>query len=338
MLQQFLASLSRLYQKPNTPLILTSSAALAVLALIISGAGHSGNEHGRIDPDASRPPLIGAVSRETGHMEGQRPVHVADALPEQERMHAQEPTHEHEALVASAEQAALITIILDDIGNSEELGMRAIALPGAITYAVLPHTPFGDTLARAAHLAGKEVMLHAPMSNLAQHPLGEGGLTPHLSEEEFTASLRRSIDAVPHIRGVNNHMGSELTGAHLQMQWVMRELKARELYFVDSLTTPKSVAASTATEFAVPNLRRQVFLDNKATFENIDFEFRRLLEIAKKNGSAVGIGHPYPETLAYLEQVLGTLEEMGIRLVAVSEMLQLQADARTAAVQLTDAW
>lgn len=337
MLQQLFASLSRLYQKPHTPLIASGSAALAVLVLVISSGGHSSDDHSSAMPGENAHPLIGAISRESVHLEPVplEPLHSADDAGTSQTADVEVLT---EVPTAIAEPFALITIILDDIGNNEDLGMRAIALPGAITYAVLPHTPFGDKLARAAHKAGKEVMLHAPMSNMAQHPLGEGGLTPQLSEEEFSASLRRSIDAVPHIRGVNNHMGSELTSAPLQMQWVMRELKARDLYFVDSLTTAKSVAAVTATEFDVPNLRRQVFLDNQATFENIDFEFRRLLQIARQNGSALGIGHPYPETLAYLEQALGTLEHQGIRLVPVSELLELKADQAAAAIPATVAW
>jgi polysaccharide deacetylase 2 family uncharacterized protein YibQ len=229
-----------------------------------------------------------------------------------------------QAVVESQAEKVYIAIILDDIGNNAALGMQAIDLPGAITYAVLPHTPHGEKLAMLAHQSGKEIMLHAPMSNLAQHPLGEGGLTPLLTEAEFTASLLRSIAAVPFAKGVNNHMGSELTSARMQMQWLMRELKLQDLYFVDSLTTASSVAAETAGEFAVPNLRRHVFLDNQATFENIDFEFKRLLEIARTKGSAVGIGHPYPETLAYLEQALATLEAEGIELIPVSRMLELK--------------
>jgi uncharacterized protein len=236
---------------------------------------------------------------------------------------AGQPVSVQEVVTDALAEKIYIAIILDDIGNNAALGAQAIALSGAITYAVLPHTPHGEKLALLAHRAGKEVMLHAPMSNLAQHPLGEGGLTPLLSEEEFTASLLRSIAAVPFAKGVNNHMGSELTSARLQMQWLMRELKSKNLYFVDSLTTATSVAAETAGEYAVPNLRRHVFLDNQATFENIDFEFKRLLNIARDKGSAVGIGHPYPETLAYLEQALDTLEAEGIELIPVSRMLEL---------------
>lgn len=220
---------------------------------------------------------------------------------------------------------AYVAIILDDIGNNSALGMQAVSLPGAVTYAVLPHTPFGEKLARKANELGKEVMLHAPMSNLAQRPLGEGGLTPLLSEQEFSQSLLRSIASIPFVEGVNNHMGSELTEARLQMQWLMRELRKQDLYFVDSLTTARSVAAQTASEYGVPNLRRHVFLDNQTTFENIDFEFRRMIAIARSEGMAVAIGHPYKETLDYLQSALPSLEAQGVRLITVSDMLALNA-------------
>ncbi|MDP2139944.1 MAG: divergent polysaccharide deacetylase family protein [Gammaproteobacteria bacterium] len=225
-----------------------------------------------------------------------------------------------------------ITIIIDDIGNSEPLGARAVALPGAVTYAVLPHTPFGTELAEQAHALHKEVMLHAPMSNLAQMPLGPGGLTDQLSRDEFMTTLEAAIASVPHLQGVNNHMGSELTGQETQMQWVMEAVKKHELYFVDSLTTAGSVAGRIAREQEVPTVTRNVFLDNIATAENIDREFQRLLKVAREKGSAVGIGHPYKETLDYLEMALPTLAEQNIELISASAMIALQKPPATDAL------
>jgi polysaccharide deacetylase 2 family uncharacterized protein YibQ len=217
-----------------------------------------------------------------------------------------------------------IALIIDDIGYSGPLGERAIALPGAVTYAVLPHTPFGTELAELAHSHSKEVMLHAPMSNLAHQPLGPGALTDQLNQEDFIATLKGNIDAVPHLQGINNHMGSELTGMQTQMQWVMEVLKERGLYFVDSYTTAESVAGDTAREQEIPTTTRNVFLDNEMTAEDIDREFQRLLQTARENGSAVGIGHPYEETLDYLEKALPALAQENIQLISVSEMIRLQ--------------
>lgn len=220
-----------------------------------------------------------------------------------------------------------IVLILDDIGNSADLGRRAVALPGAITYAVLPHTPHAASLAEEAHSLGKEIMLHAPMSNQAHFPLGPGALTDELSRDEFMQTLSDSIAAIPHLQGVNNHMGSTLTERETQMTWVMEALREHDLYFVDSLTTPHSVAGRVAREQQVPTISRNVFLDNETTFENIDREFKRLLALAQKNGSAVGIGHPYIQTLEYLEQALPTLAGSNIELVPVSLMIARQQAA-----------
>lgn len=217
-----------------------------------------------------------------------------------------------------------IALIIDDIGYSVPLGERAIALPGAVTYAVLPHTPFGTALAELAHSHSKEVMLHAPMSNLAHQPLGPGALTEQLSQEDFIATLKGNIDAVPHLQGINNHMGSELTGMQTQMQWVMAVLKERGLYFVDSFTTAQSVAGDAAREQKIPTTTRNVFLDNETTAEDIGRQFQRLLQTARENGSAVGIGHPYEETLDYLEKALPALAQENIELISVSAMIRLQ--------------
>lgn len=220
-----------------------------------------------------------------------------------------------------------IALIIDDIGYVDDLGARAVALPDDVTFAVLPHTPHGVALAEAAHNNGKEVMLHAPMSNLAAMPLGPGGLTPQLTREEFVQTLTAALDAVPHLQGLNNHMGSELTAQEEPMRWVMETLQRRNLYFVDSYTTASSVAGHIAREQNIPTLTRNVFLDNVQTAEDIDREFQRLLTLAREKGFATGIGHPYAATLDYLEKALPTLAALNIELIPVSQMIALQQQA-----------
>lgn len=254
---------------------------------------------------------------------------VQGPLPFYEDSVAQLPSPVLETPMVTPERPS-IALIIDDIGYNAALGEQAIALPGAVTYAVLPHTPHGEELAEFANQQGKEVMLHAPMSNLANMPLGPGALTAELSKEVFLATLNDDIDAIPHLRGVNNHMGSALTEMALPMQWVMEVLKARDLYFVDSYTTAKSVAGKIAKEQEIPTATRNVFLDNVQSHDDIDREFKKLLKLAREKGTAVGIGHPYKETLIYLEQALPLLEEEGIELITASQMIQLQHDATSA--------
>ena len=217
-----------------------------------------------------------------------------------------------------------ITIIIDDVGNNYALGARAVNLPGPVTFAVLPHSPYGQKLAELAFNRGKEVMLHMPMDNDQGRPLGPGGLTAQQSQTAFSNYLEQAIAWVPHIQGVNNHMGSSLTQSSQHMQWVMNSLRRYPLYFVDSRTSADSVAESVAVRNAIPTLRRDVFLDHDPDPQAINIQFKRLLNLAYQNGNAVAIGHPYPSTLGYLETVLPKLDAFGIKVVTPSGMLELR--------------
>ena len=224
--------------------------------------------------------------------------------------------------LAAVTPRATLVLIIDDLGHKRRTGMSMVKLPGKVNLAILPHTPHAEELAQSGFTAGKEIMLHAPMSNEGGSMLGPGGLTPLLSREEFDHTLTASIDAVPHVRGINNHMGSELTTMPLQMGWVMQTLVRRNLYFVDSRTNPKTVAAKTAADYSVPHLSRSVFLDNEITEEAIASQFKRLIERAEQDGLAVGIGHPYTQTARVLARELPSLKCRGIKLALVSEVVE----------------
>lgn len=223
----------------------------------------------------------------------------------------------------SAGQATVI-LIIDDIGNNSSLGQRAVALPGPINYAVLPHSPNGSMLAKAAHQQGKEVLLHIPMSNLHGQAVGPGALTPVMNRQQFLLTFQQDLDSVPHARGVNNHMGSLLTQLQQPMGWLMAELKRRQLYFVDSRTSPRTVAQSQADKHKIPALRRDIFLDNQRNEAAISQQFERLISLAQSQGIAVAIGHPYPETLDFLQHALPGLALRGVKMALISEVLKDQ--------------
>ncbi|QFU77565.1 divergent polysaccharide deacetylase family protein [Halioglobus maricola] len=224
--------------------------------------------------------------------------------------------------LAARDPRATVVLIIDDLGHQLRNGMAMVELPGKLNLAVLPHTPHGRHLAEAGYAAGKEIMLHAPMSNHGGIALGQGGLTASLSREEFDHALSAAIEDIPHLRGINNHMGSELTEMPLQMGWVMQQLLMRELYFVDSRTTVNTVAAKTAAQFSVPHLSRTVFLDNERNAEAIGRHFDKLLALAEERGLAVGIGHPYLETSDFLREAIPAMACRGVALALVSEVLQ----------------
>lgn len=216
-----------------------------------------------------------------------------------------------------------LAIIIDDIGNSIDLGKRTVALPGKLTLAILPKTPGANLLAEEGYAAGKQIMLHAPMSNYHERALGPGGLTETMDKGTFITTLNADIDAIPHISGVNNHMGSLLTAQQQQMQWVMETLQQRHLFFIDSLTNSQSVAYRTAREYGLQTDKRDVFLDHFRDEAAIEKAYRSAIRIAKLYGSSIAIGHPYPETLAVLERLLPELTAENIELVHVSEILHL---------------
>jgi uncharacterized protein len=214
-----------------------------------------------------------------------------------------------------------IAIIIDDMGYNYAQGLEAIALPGAITYAIIPHSPKAQFFAEEAQKQHKEIMLHAPMSNVHNIPLGENGLYETMDEVRFKRALELSLDSLPSVSGVNNHMGSLLTQKALPMEWVMQALQKRQLYFIDSRTTSNSIAWQTAQAFNIPSLKRDVFLDHTPTSEMIGEQFDKLITIAKEKGYAVAIAHPYPETIAYLKQQLPNLAQHNIDLVSASQLV-----------------
>ncbi len=231
------------------------------------------------------------------------------------------------AVFAEVPQPRLI-VVIDDIGDNLNQGMAAISLPGPVAYAMLPHTPHSVTLAEMAHRQGKEVMLHVPMANLSNRRLGPGALTPDLNRNQLQKTLLEGIRSVPHVVGVNNHMGSLLTQRGKQMSWVMDILAEQGLFFLDSITTPKTTAWKAAYQRGVPWMMRDVFLDHEQTTEFVDKQFRYGLKLARQQGFAVLIGHPYPVTVRYLQEALPTLGEQGIQLVAPSDFLLQQSENR----------
>lgn len=216
-----------------------------------------------------------------------------------------------------------IAIIIDDLGNQRAAADRVLALPGPVACAVLPHTPLAGYIGRRAPAAGKEVMLHLPLQPIGEAlPAGLGGIDLDNTRRQLATILAADLASVPNVSGVNTHMGSLLTRHPGHMQWLMAELKRHGgLFFVDSYTTPASVALQMAEEAGLPATRRHVFLDNDPAPQAIEQEFTRLTALARLNGRAVAIGHPYEATLAFLEWAVPRLDGMGIELVGVAALI-----------------
>lgn len=218
-----------------------------------------------------------------------------------------------------------LALVLDDLGhNLDGLTRRALSLPAPITYAILPGRSRSRRVLTEVRRAGRPALLHMPMEPDPGAPVGPG--EPAVVVGMDPASVRRAVsealDGLPGVVGVNNHMGSRATRSRPEMDAVMEEIAARGLVFLDSRTTPLSVAHLAATAHRVPNLRNDLFLDvDTEDPAEIRRRLDHLLEIARRRGWAVGIGHIHPETIRVLEEFLPTVDPADVELVPVADLI-----------------
>ncbi len=217
------------------------------------------------------------------------------------------------------QKKAQIAIIIDDIGN-KRADSAAFSLPKEVTFSILPHTPFSTRFSAYSYHQGREVMLHMPMESLHGEALGDGGLLASMYPEEVEKQLLLALKSVPHATGVNNHMGSKLTQITLQMNAVMQVLNNNNLYFIDSRTTKFTKAHIIAQQHGVASAQRNVFLDHYANEAFLEKQFEQLILKARRNGSVIGIAHPYKVSISFLKRKLANLPD-DIELITVSEYL-----------------
>ncbi|MBF8733339.1 MULTISPECIES: divergent polysaccharide deacetylase family protein [Pseudomonas] len=217
----------------------------------------------------------------------------------------------------AAPAKAYMSIIIDDLGQSSERDSRTLALPGPITMAIMPDTPHATDFARQAHKAGRTVILHMPMDPAT----GPYAWHPGTPIEELARRLDAALAKVPFAAGINNHMGSRMTSQAEPMAWLMGELQRRHLFFVDSRTSAATVAAAKAQALGLAHVSRDVFLDDTRTTEAISAQLQQGVALARRQGSAVLIGHPYPQTLDVLERELPRLKQQGIELIGLHQMI-----------------
>lgn len=226
---------------------------------------------------------------------------------------------------AMPEAPATIALIIDDLGNQWQQGRQAIALPGPVACSFLPGAHFTPKLARLAHAGNKEVMLHLPMQAVDSKVPETGELRLDMTRQQLLDTLQQHLGAIPNVSGINNHQGSLLTRHPGHMAWLMQAINRHgRLFFVDSRTTAMTVALQMAHEYGVPGIERNVFLDAVGERANVADRFRQLIATARAEGTALGIGHPYPETLAVLARELPRLADYNVELVPVRELIEIE--------------
>ena len=107
------------------------------------------------------------------------------------------------------------------------------------------------------------------------------------------------------------------------MQAVCRVLKDYGVFFLDSLTSPKSVAYNTAIAAGLRAAKNDEFLDDGTNRrEEVDARLRELVATAQKKGFAIGIGHPHPWTLDALRGFDEYLETTDVELVSLCDLIE----------------
>jgi len=225
---------------------------------------------------------------------------------------------------SGADEGNRVAIVIDDMGYDLQILDEILNTDAPITISILPHLAHSVEVSRKANMAGREVILHLPMEPdgyPARHP-GSGALLLRMDRDEIIDQLEENIMDVPHISGVNNHMGSKFMEDEEKVEIVLNQLKQKGLFFLDSLTTRNSKGIQIAKKIGLRHVGRDIFLDNDCDFdEALDI----LIRIAKRKNSwktIVIIGHPHKSTIQAIRQALPIFRDKGIHLVPLSDLVQ----------------
>ncbi len=223
--------------------------------------------------------------------------------------------------ILPAPQRPMVAIIIDDMGYDFATDEALINIEAPLSFAFLPFAPNTKRLAATAKKRGHDILVHLPLEAMdrSMNP-GPGTLRLDMDFDTVLRILRRDLDAVPGATGVNNHMGSKFTTDRKAMEWVLAEVKRRNMFFIDSRTTKDTIALETARAMGIPSAARTVFLDHTLNVSSINRELSRLVQLAQKRGKAIAIGHPSRITLKVLYCRLPDIRKK-VKLVPVHEIL-----------------
>ena len=214
-----------------------------------------------------------------------------------------------------------IALVIDDFGGHSQHYKRFCDLQQRLTLAILPNAGPVTAIADHARENGHDLLIHLPMEPddyPTQNP-GKGAIMTHYSEDQVRAALQQALRRIPDAVGFNNHMGSKITRDEGIMHTLLTEAKKKRLLFLDSRTTPHSVAYELAQSLGVPSLRRDVFIDEVDDRMAIEAALWNLAAQASRTGRAIGIGHDRTNTLLALERVLPRLEQRGFRFASLEQ-------------------
>lgn len=223
--------------------------------------------------------------------------------------------------------SAHIAIVIDDLGLDQEAVRQLALFEAPLTMAFLPYAEDLPAQTKAAAEYGHELIVHLPMQpkNANADP-GPNALLETIGAEEFERRVIWNLNRFEGFVGINNHMGSALTENPGLMVRVMVHLRKNGYLYLDSLTSPNSVAIRAAIATGVPHIARDIFLDNERDIGKIVAQLEKTRRIAQSRGYAIAIGHPYPETLKALQFWYGSLDKTKYTLVPLSQLVANQIE------------
>ncbi|MDD4557093.1 MAG: divergent polysaccharide deacetylase family protein [Alphaproteobacteria bacterium] len=217
----------------------------------------------------------------------------------------------------------VIAIVIDDMGISKKRTKDINLLHFPITSSFLTYGTDLDGQVASSMAAGHEVIAHIPMEAKSNVDAAPDVLKTSMSNEEINKAFKTMLDKFKNIKGINNHMGSKFTENESKLDEVMKILKERNLFFLDSRTSSKSVAGKVAKAYGVRYVNRNIFLDNINEYEYIKGQLEATERVARKRGYAIAIGHPKSQTYQVLNDWLPTAGKKGFRLVHLSEVVDV---------------
>lgn len=238
---------------------------------------------------------------------------------EEKKSVPEEPKEEPEATVSPR-----LAIIIDDVGAYDIGPLEVKRLQVPITISILPHSSFAADSAYWANEYQLDTLIHLSMQpNNAKNEDGDRKheITMNSTDEEIRALVRFARQVIPQAKGCNNHQGSLITTSPVMMTRILKILKEEGLFFIDSRTIASTVAYKLAKQMGIPTAQKDIFIDHIQTYDHSMEQLRKLVELARQNGKAIAIGHPFDTTIRAIRDSINYIRAQGVTIVPVKELL-----------------
>ncbi len=212
-----------------------------------------------------------------------------------------------------------LAIIIDDVSTRNQL--KKIQSTGLkITPSIFPPSQRSMTSHNLAK-GLEHYMIHLPMeSGSAQFNKQTKTLITTFSKEEIEARVKELRALFPTGRYINNHTGSVFTDDYDAMQSLYTALRKEGFVFIDSRTIASTKVPKITDELGDDYVARDVFIDNEHNVPYIHNQLQKAVNIAKKKGYAIAIGHPHTMTLKALSSAENIFND--VELVYIDEFYQ----------------